>query len=78
MKHMKCAKFDKLEQKVDQLRNAKGKGKDKRSNILNISENIESSIFDGVYLHYFDKPEITGESIAKRTKLRRQRLGMVK
>ena len=31
-----------------------------------------------IYLYYFDKPKITEESIAKRTKLRRQRLNMVK
>ena len=31
-----------------------------------------------IYLYYFDKPKITEEGIAKRTKLRRQRLNMVK
>ena len=67
-----------IEPKVDKLKNAKGKGKDKRSNILNILENIESSIFDSYYYHYFDKPKITEESIAERTKLRRERLDMVK
>ena len=60
-----------IEPKVDKLKNAKGKGKDKRSNILNILENIKSSIFDSYYYHYFDKPKITEESIAERTKLRR-------
>ena len=67
-----------IEQKVDKLRNANGKDKHKRSNILNILENIELSIFDGAYLHYFDKSKITKESIATRTKLRRQRLNMIK
>ena len=46
-----------IEPKIDKLKNAKGKGKDKRSNILNILENIESSIVDGYYYHYFDKPK---------------------
>ena len=43
------------EPKVDKLKNEKGRGKDKRSNILNILENIESSIFDGYYYHYCQK-----------------------
>ena len=59
------------------LKNATGKGKDKRTNILNILEKIQLSIFGDVYLHYFNKPEITEESIAKRTKLRRQRLNII-
>ena len=67
-----------IKAKVDKLKNSKGKGKDKRINILNNLENIASSIFDGVYLHYFDKPKITEESIAKRTKLSRQRLDIFK
>ena len=67
-----------IKPKVDKLKNLKGKGKDKRIIILNILENIESIIFDGVYLHYFDKPKITKESIAKRTKLRRQRIDVFK
>ena len=37
------------------LMNAKGRGKNKRNNILSVLSNIESSIFDGVYLNYFDK-----------------------
>ena len=65
-----------IEQIIDKLRKTNGKDKDKRTNILNSLENIESSIFEGAYFHYFDKPEIT--SIAKRAKLRRQRLNMVK
>ena len=55
------------------LMNAKGRGKNKRNNILSVLSNIESSIFDGVYLNYFDKQSESEESIAERTKLRRQR-----
>ena len=62
-----------IKPKVDKLASAKGRGKDKRDNILNILENIESSIFDGYYYHYFDnlKSKTTEKSIAERTKLRR-------
>ena len=66
-----------IEPEVDKLRNAKGKGKNKRSNFKNILENMELSIFDGVYLHYLDNSIITKESIAERTNLRRQRLNIV-
>ena len=68
-----------IKPKVDKLASAKGRGKDK-DNILNILENIESSIFDGYYYHYFDnlKSKTTEKSIAERTKLRRQRLDIVK
>ena len=34
-----------IEPKVDQLKNAKDRGKDKRNNILNILENIKSGFF---------------------------------
>ena len=67
-----------IEPKVDKLTSAKGKGKDKRNNVLDILNNIKLGIFEGCYYHYFDKPKITEESIAERTKLRRQRLNMVK
>ena len=57
-----------IEPKVDKLTNAKkkGKSKHKRSNILNILENIESSIFDGYYYHYFDKPKITKKKVLQK------------
>ena len=69
-----------IKPKVDELASAKGRDKDKRDNILIILENIESSIFDGYYYHYFDnlKLKTTEKSIAERTKLRRQRLDIVK
>ena len=51
---------------------ARGRGKKKRNNILSVLSNIKSSLFDGVYLNYFDKQSKSEESIAERTKLRRQ------
>ena len=67
-----------IKPKVDKLTSAKGRGQDKRDNILNILENIELSIFDGYYYHCFDnlKPKTTEKSIAERAKLRRRRLNM--
>ena len=56
---------------VDMLNNALSRGKNSR-NILAILDNIKSSLFD-VYFHYQDKSSETEESIAERTKLRRQR-----
>ena len=66
---------DLIKPDVDALQQTKGKGKNKRNNILNILNNTESSLFEGLYLHHSDdksEPE-TEESIAERTKLRRQR-----
>ena len=66
---------DLIKPDVDALEQTKGKRKNERNNNLNIINNIESSIFEGVYLHYSDdKSELEKEeSIAERTKLRRQR-----
>ena len=67
-----------VDPKVIELTRAKSsRGKNKRLNISNIYNNIESSIFKDVYFHYFNKPKITEESIAERTKLRRQRLNII-
>ena len=66
-----------IKPKVNQLKDAEGKGKEKRTNILNILKNIKSIIFDGIYLDYFDKSEIAEEIIAKSTKSRRQRLNVI-
>ena len=67
-----------VDPKVIELTRAKSSwGKNKRLNISNIYNNIESSIFKDVYFHYFNKPKITEESIAERTKLRRQRLNII-
>ena len=37
---------------VDALRKSKSKSKNIRSNILNVLENIESSLFENYYLNY--------------------------
>ena len=58
---------------VTKLKNAKVKGKNKRNNILNVLENVES-IFNGKCLHYKDEQSKSeSEDIAERTKLKRQR-----
>ena len=58
---------------VHTLNNALSRGRNRRNNILAILDNIKSSLFDNVYFHYQDKSSETEESIAQRTKLRRQR-----
>ena len=64
---------------VDELEKSKSRGKDKRNNILTILNNIETSVFDGVYLHYSDTPSEpeSEESIEKRIQLRKKRLNEV-
>ena len=63
---------------ITKLKNATGKDKNKRNNILNILENLRSD-FTGVYFHYKGVPlklESESESevsIAERTKLKKQR-----
>ena len=61
---------------INKLKNTKSKGKEKRKNILNVLENLES-VFNGRYLHYKNEPsesELKSEECnVKRTKLRRQR-----
>ena len=67
-----------IEPKVIELTRAKSsRDKNNTLNILNIYSNIESSIFKDVYFHYINKPKITEESIAERTKLRKQRLDLI-
>ena len=64
---------------VDKLEKSKSRGKDKRNNTLTILNIIETSVFDGVYLHYSDtpsEPELE-ESIEKRIQLRKQKLNEV-
>ena len=66
---------------VDTLEKSKSRGKDKRNNILTGLTNIETSIFDGAYFHYCDKPSEpvpeSEESIAKRMQLRKQGLNEI-
>ena len=59
---------------INKLKNTKSKGKEKRKNILNVLENLES-VFNGRYLHYKNEPsesELKSEDCnVERTKLRR-------
>ena len=57
---------------ITALEKSKNKGKDTRNNILNVLKNLEP-VFTGVYLNYSNKSSESQESIAERTKLRRQR-----
>ena len=57
---------------LTELEKTKGKGKEKRYNILDVLKNLES-VFTGPYLHYKDVPSESEEKIAERTKLRSQR-----
>ena len=57
---------------ITALEKSKGKGRDRRNNILNILKSSKS-VFIGVYLNYSDNPSEQEESITERTKLRRQR-----
>ena len=54
------------------LEKSKSKGKDGRNNVLNVLKSLEL-VFTGVYLNYSDKPSGSEESIAEKTKLKRQR-----
>ena len=64
---------------VDKLEKSRSRGKDKRNNILTVLNNIETSVFDGVYLHYSNKPSEpeSEKSIEKRIQLRKQRLNEI-
>ena len=65
---------DLIKPDVDTLMKSTSRCKDKRSNILSTLSNVEWVVFGGLYFDYDDKPESKSEeSIAERTKLRRQR-----
>ena len=49
------------------------RGKNKRVKILNVLNHLESSVFDGFYLHHSNKPSESEEIITERTNLRKQR-----
>ena len=58
------------------LEKGKGKSKDKRENILIVLKNLEH-IFTGIYIHYDNASKTKSElefeeSVAERTKIRRQ------
>ena len=57
---------------VNVLSNAISIDKSKRNNILNVLNNIESSVFEGLYFNYEDESSELEECVAKRTKSRRQ------
>ena len=57
---------------ITALEKSKSKGNERRNNILKVLKNLES-VFTDVYLNYSDNLSESNESIAERTKLRRQR-----
>ena len=60
---------------IDVLIKLTSRGKDRKENILEILNKLESTVFDGVYIHYDKVPELkTEESVAERNQLRRTRL----
>lgn len=60
---------------IDALIKLTSRGKDRKENILEILNKLESTVFDGVYIHYDKVPELkTEESVAERNQLRRTRL----
>ena len=60
---------------IDALIKLTSRGKDRKENILEILNKLESTVFDGVYIHYDRVPELkTEESVAERNQLRRTRL----
>ena len=66
------------ESKVIELSRAKSsRGKNKRLNILNIYNNVKSSIFEGIYFNYSNESVITEENIADNAQLRKKRLDII-
>lgn len=66
---------DLIKPDIDALMKLTSRGKDRRENILEILNKLESTVFDGVYIHHDKVPELeTEESIAERNQLRRKRL----
>ena len=60
---------------IDALIKLTSRGKDRKENILEILNKLESTVFDGVYIHYDKVPELkTEKSVAERNQLRRTRL----
>ena len=57
---------------ITALEKSKSKGKDRRNSIVSVLKNLESA-FISVYLNYSDKPSESEQSVAEKTKLRRQR-----
>ena len=63
---------------IDALIKLTSRGKDRKENILEILNKLESTVFDGVYIHYDKVSELeTEESIAERNQLRRKKLNEI-
>ena len=73
-----CELFDDLiKRDIDAIEKGKGKGRDKRENILNVLRNLKS-VFTGICVHYNNAPKSESELkpekiISERTELKRQR-----
>ena len=64
-----------IKEDISALEKAKHRGKNKKSNILEVLQNLES-VFTGINLHYGNAPKSESEPekiFAERTKLRKQR-----
>ena len=69
---------DLIKPDIDALMKLTSRGKDRRENILEILNKLESTVFDGVYIHYDKVSEReTEESIAERNQLRRKKLNEI-
>ena len=69
---------DLIKPDIDALMKLTSRGKDRRENILEILNKLESTVFDGVYIHYDKVSELeTEESIAERNQLRRKKLNEI-
>ena len=59
---------------VDTLKNALSIGKNRRNNILAIPDNIKSSLFDNVYLHYQDKSSETEGNTFRKNNIKKTKI----
>ena len=67
--------FDLITPYISQLKNTKGKSKNKRNNISNVLENLKSVFNGNNYLHYKDEPSKSeSEDVAEKTKLKKLKI----
>ena len=66
--------FNLITPDINELKNPKGKSKNKRNKILDILENLES-VFTGTYSHYGEVQSESEESIAKRIESIKKKIG---
>ena len=59
---------------VDTLKNALSIGKNRRNNILAIPDNIKSSLFDNIYLHYQDKSSETEGNTFRKNNIKKTKI----